>query len=57
MLLLKVALALNGQIITDLSVEKRAQAGLFLAFQHPYEIPGVTVYNFLKEAILQFIRK
>lgn len=44
------SLALNGQIITDLSVEKRAQAGLFLAFQHPYEIPGVTVYNFLKEA-------
>ena len=29
------SMVLNGQIITDLSVEKRAQAGLFLAFQHP----------------------
>lgn len=51
------ALALDGQIITDLSVEKRAQTGLFLAFQHPYEIPGVTVYNFLKEAYFAIHKK
>jgi Fe-S cluster assembly ATP-binding protein len=36
--------------ITAVSVDKRAHAGLFLSFQHPYEIPGVTVYNFIKEA-------
>ena len=36
--------------ITNLAVDKRAHAGLFLSFQHPYEIPGVTVYNFIKEA-------
>jgi Fe-S cluster assembly ATP-binding protein len=44
------ALYLNGVDITQLAVDKRAQAGIFLAFQHPYEIPGVTVFNFLKEA-------
>ncbi len=36
--------------ITNLAVDKRAHVGLFLSFQHPYEIPGVTVYNFIKEA-------
>jgi Fe-S cluster assembly ATP-binding protein len=41
---------LSNSDITQLSVDKRAQAGLFLAFQHPYEIPGVTVLSFLKEA-------
>ena len=44
------SLLLNGHDITSLSIEKRAQAGLFLAFQNPIEIPGVTVFNFLKEA-------
>lgn len=41
---------LNDADITQLAIDKRAQAGLFLAFQHPYEIPGVTVLSFLKEA-------
>jgi len=40
----------NGEELTELSPDKRAQAGLFLAFQHPCEIPGVTVSNFLREA-------
>ncbi len=40
----------NGTDITNLSIDKRAQAGIFLAFQNPLEIPGVTVFNFLKEA-------
>lgn len=44
------SILLNAHDITELAVDKRAQAGLFLAFQHPYEIPGVTVFNFLKEA-------
>jgi len=41
---------LDGHDLSGLSIEKRAQAGLFLAFQHPIEIPGVTVFNFIKEA-------
>ena len=44
------SIELNGHDITHLSIDKRAQAGLFLAFQSPMEIPGVTVLNFLKEA-------
>lgn len=36
--------------ITQLLPDKRARLGLFLAFQHPVEIPGVTVFNFLKES-------
>ncbi len=47
----------NGQDITQLSPDKRAQAGLFLAFQQPYEIPGVTVFNFLKEAYFASTKK
>lgn len=43
-------ITINGQDVTTLEADKRAQAGLFLSFQHPYEIPGVTVYNFIKEA-------
>jgi len=40
----------NNIDITQLSPAKRAKLGIFLAFQHPYEIPGVTVFTFLKEA-------
>lgn len=41
----------NGQDITDLSPEERSRAGLFLAFQYPVAIPGVSVANFLRTAI------
>jgi Fe-S cluster assembly ATP-binding protein len=44
------ALTLNGTNLIPLLADKRAQAGLFLAFQYPYEIPGVSVLTFLKEA-------
>jgi Fe-S cluster assembly ATP-binding protein len=37
-------------IINDLSPDKRAKLGLFLAFQQPLEIPGVMIGTFLKEA-------
>lgn len=40
----------NGHDLLSLAVEKRAQQGLFLAFQHPVAIPGVTVMQFLHEA-------
>ena len=37
---------LDGKSILDLSPENRSHAGLFLAFQYPVAIPGVTVANF-----------
>lgn len=40
----------DTQPLTALSADKRAQKGLFLVFQHPYEIPGVSIATFLKEA-------
>jgi Fe-S cluster assembly ATP-binding protein len=41
----------NGKDLLDLSPEDRAREGLFLAFQYPIEIPGVSNINFLKTAI------
>jgi Fe-S cluster assembly ATP-binding protein len=46
----------NGVDLLELSAEDRARAGLFLAFQYPVEIPGVTNANFLKTALNE-IRK
>src|SRR5438105_387047 len=40
----------KGQPITALAPDKRAHMGLFLAFQYPTEIPGVSVVNFLRSA-------
>ncbi len=44
-------LTLNGEDITELDPEERAHKGVFLSFQYPVEIPGVTVTNFIKTAI------
>ncbi|HEY6161789.1 MAG TPA: Fe-S cluster assembly ATPase SufC [Bacteroidia bacterium] len=41
----------NGKDLLDMSPEDRAREGLFLAFQYPVEIPGVSNINFLKTAI------
>ncbi|MEZ5235271.1 MAG: ABC transporter ATP-binding protein [Acidimicrobiales bacterium] len=41
----------RGDDITDWDVEVRAKAGVFLAFQYPQEIPGVSVHNFLRQAM------
>lgn len=41
----------NGKDLLELSPEDRAREGLFLAFQYPVEIPGVSNINFLKTAI------
>lgn len=46
----------KGQDLLALSAEQRAAAGLFLAFQYPVEIPGVSNLNFLKAA-LNSVRK
>ena len=42
---------LDGQSILDLEPDERARAGLFLAFQYPMEVPGVTIANFLRAAL------
>ncbi len=42
---------LNGEDISELAPEERAHNGVFLSFQYPIEIPGVTVTNFIKTAI------
>ncbi len=41
----------NGQNLFDLETEERAREGLFLAFQYPVEIPGVSNMEFLKAAV------
>ena len=42
---------LEGEDLADLSPEERAHQGIFLSFQYPIEIPGVSVTNFIKTAI------
>lgn len=42
---------LNGENMEDTSPEERAHKGVFLSFQYPVEIPGVSVTNFMKTAI------
>src|SRR3990172_4754809 len=46
----KTQIKINGKNITDLKVDERAKAGLFLAFQTPISVPGVTVANLLRTA-------
>jgi Fe-S cluster assembly ATP-binding protein len=41
----------NGESILELSPDERAHKGVFLSFQYPVEIPGVTTTNFIKTAI------
>jgi len=41
----------EGRNLLDLKPEERAREGIFLAFQYPVEIPGVTTMNFLKTAV------
>ncbi|MDJ0271700.1 MAG: Fe-S cluster assembly ATPase SufC [Candidatus Caldarchaeum sp.] len=43
---------LDGESIVDLSPDQRARKGLFLAFQYPVEISGVTLANFLRRAYI-----
>ncbi len=42
---------LDGVDIVELAADERAQRGIFLAFQYPHAIPGVTVTSFLRSAI------
>ena len=41
----------GGEDISEMSPEERAHKGIFLSFQYPVEIPGVSVTNFIKTAI------
>lgn len=41
----------KGQNLLDMAIEERASAGVFLAFQYPIEIPGVTTMTFLKTSV------
>ena len=43
----------NGKNLSDLSPDERAREGIFLAFQYPVEIPGVSTTNFMKTAVNQ----
>jgi len=47
----KGTIELNNEDISELAPEERAHAGVFMSFQYPVEIPGVTVTNFIKTAI------
>ena len=42
---------LDGENLVELEADERAQRGLFLAFQYPHAVPGVTVANFLRSAV------
>ncbi|TRX37927.1 Fe-S cluster assembly ATPase SufC [Flavobacterium sp. ZT3R18] len=42
---------LDGEDLSDLAPEERAHKGIFLSFQYPVEIPGVSVTNFMRTAI------
>lgn len=47
----------KGQDILELSPDERAALGLFLAFQYPHEIPGVTLFNFLRTSVNSIQKK
>ena len=47
---------LDGENVVEMGADERAQRGLFLAFQYPHAVPGVTVTSFLRSA-LNAIRK
>ena len=47
----KGAMILEGEDLSELDAEERAHKGIFLSFQYPVEIPGVSVTNFIKTAI------
>ena len=50
-LITKGTILFDGVDISELDAESRAHLGIFLSFQYPVEIPGVTVTNFIKTAI------
>lgn len=47
---------LNGENLLDLPADERAKAGLFLGFQYPSSIPGVSVANFIRTAMVSKLK-
>ena len=45
------SVTMDGVDLLELEIDERSRAGLFLAFQYPHEIPGVTNANFLRAAL------
>jgi Fe-S cluster assembly ATP-binding protein len=45
------SVTLNGEDLLEMNVSKRSLSGLFLAFQHPMEIPGLTIGKYLKRIV------
>jgi len=45
------SVSFNGKNLFEMSADVRAKEGLFLGFQYPVEIPGVSMVNFLKTAV------
>ena len=45
------SITLDGVDVLSMSVDERARAGIFLAMQHPVEVPGVSVSNFLRTSV------
>lgn len=43
----------DGEKINDLAVDERAKKGMFLSFQNPLEVPGVTLFAFIRSALEQ----
>jgi Fe-S cluster assembly ATP-binding protein len=41
----------QGEDLLEMEADERARAGVFLAFQYPVEIPGVSIANFLRTAV------
>lgn len=46
-------LIFNGENLEDVSVSERAKKGLFLSFQNPLEVPGISLENFVRTALEQ----
>ena len=48
---------MEGENIFDLEADERARRGLFMAFQYPSEIPGVSIANFLRAQLRHYLKK
>ena len=45
------SITMDGQDISEMSIDERSRAGIFLAFQYPNEVPGVSNANFMRAAL------
>lgn len=45
------SITFNGKNLLEMSIEDRAREGIFIGFQYPVEIPGVSITNFMKTAV------